>query len=1151
MAIHLRLFFQSAVILVTFQITVLAQPAFVAEVPNDSKNFETIGSQVYFTSGSSLWRTDGTHGGTILLKSGFTTPPNSFQEFNNMLFFTTSASELWRSDGTPSGTIKLITTNSIGILDTTANLLFFTARDAAIGQELFRTDGTPEGTALIKDVFPGSGAGFRGRNARVGNHLFFNGDDGTHGFELWKTDGTSGGTVMVKDILPGPGHGYGGNANAFAHNNLFYFSGNTVENGMEPWVSDGTEAGTRLLSDTQLGGDDPQQIQFAIANEAVVYFITHDDKTEEAYVRGESNLWKTDGGSASTVRVSKLAEADYEFQWFRVYRGKVVFFGWEEYNLGGEIDSHLYVTDGSEAGTNIIYSLPTHEGSVRFLEVVNDLLLFYGTAQAATSEFMKSDGTSQGTTTFTTFEASGPNFFPRDVTKIGNRVFYGDHEQANGGYPAYPHHYYQLIQGDGYTKQLVRDIAMTSNVNAYIGSDNITDYNGLVLFTTQNDQSSSTDLRKRLWIYDPEDLSSNKGTFTLVDADTDEDIQVIEEGEVISIPENIHLNIRYDPVRTPGSVRFSVTGAPGRTENEEPFSFAGDKDGDYNVWQGGGTGSYSVTAWEYSEDGAKGVLTGESTVNFDMIRTPAEDVCTASGTILREYWDNVSGNEVSAIPVDSPPTSTSQLTIFEGPTNADTNYGARIRGYICPPTSGDYAFWIASNDHSELWLSTDDDPAKKKRIAYITGATDPRQWDKFPTQKSQTIPLVAGQKYYIEALHKQGVGTDHVAVGWQLPGGSMERPIPGSRLSPADPSINTHPVVRITDPDDTHIFLAPADVPIGVDASDPDGVITNVEFFGGSSKIGEDAEAPYSFVWSDLEPGTYTITAKAIDNAGATTTSSPVTFRVMSGECFATGSITREYWSGVQGSRVSDIPVDSEPTGTHELGALDISNAGTNYGARIRGYVCPPATGYYSFYITSNDHSELWLSPDNDPSKRQKIAYVFGATDPYESDKYPSQVSGPVDLTSGQQYYFEVLHKQGVGTDHLSVAWRRPDGIFEGPIRADYLSPFISDTGSAARMAVSEETLSTRLEQISVYPNPAQSGDAQLSISGYEGIQQSVETQIEIINLTGEVIYAEKISCGGDCGSYLVNINKELVPGVYLVNMKTEGLKVSKRLLVK
>src|SRR6185295_978348 len=56
-----------------------------------------------------------------------------------------------------------------------------------------------------------------------------------------------------------------------------------------------------------------------------------------------------------------------------------------------------------------------------------------------------------------------------------------------------------------------------------------------------------------------------------------------------------------------------------------------------------------------------------------------------------------------------------------------------------------------------------------------------REWTK--EAKSAPIPLVAGKRYYIELLHKQGGGPEHAAVGWTLPGGAQERPIPGSRLS--------------------------------------------------------------------------------------------------------------------------------------------------------------------------------------------------------------------------------------------------------------------------------------------------------------------------------------------------------------------------------
>ena len=101
--------------------------------------------------------------------------------------------------------------------------------------------------------------------------------------------------------------------------------------------------------------------------------------------------------------------------------------------------------------------------------------------------------------------------------------------------------------------------------------------------------------------------------------------------------------------------------------------------------------------------------------------------------------------------------------------------------------TGSYTFWIASDDQSELWLSTDDNPLFKVRIASVPNWTDSREWNKFPSQKSAAITLTAGQRYYVEALQKEGGGGDNLAVGWAKPGESTSAPsevIPGSVLSP-------------------------------------------------------------------------------------------------------------------------------------------------------------------------------------------------------------------------------------------------------------------------------------------------------------------------------------------------------------------------------
>jgi hypothetical protein len=161
------------------------------------------------------------------------------------------------------------------------------------------------------------------------------------------------------------------------------------------------------------------------------------------------------------------------------------------------------------------------------------------------------------------------------------------------------------------------------------------------------------------------------------------------------------------------------------------------------------------------------------------------------GALLREVWTGVSGAAVADLTrhpgYPDKPESVSPVELFEAPTNWGENFGTRLRGFLHPPATGSYTFWISANDRAELWLSPDADPARKTLVARVLAGTEPRQWDAAPEQKSQPVRLTAGQKVYVEALHKEGAGRDALAVGWQLPDGTMERPVPGSRLSSPAP----------------------------------------------------------------------------------------------------------------------------------------------------------------------------------------------------------------------------------------------------------------------------------------------------------------------------------------------------------------------------
>ncbi len=159
--------------------------------------------------------------------------------------------------------------------------------------------------------------------------------------------------------------------------------------------------------------------------------------------------------------------------------------------------------------------------------------------------------------------------------------------------------------------------------------------------------------------------------------------------------------------------------------------------------------------------------------------TPSAVYCTGAGSITRQWWLNLSGggtvsDYVSALTSNprypDSPDGTANTTTFEGPNNFAEDYGTRIYGYLCPPYTGTYTFWIATDDPGEFWLSTDSDPAHATKIAYLDqGWASPRQWDKYSTQQSASVVLQAGQLYFIQALQKEGDNLDNVAVGWTGP----------------------------------------------------------------------------------------------------------------------------------------------------------------------------------------------------------------------------------------------------------------------------------------------------------------------------------------------------------------------------------------------
>jgi len=88
------------------------------------------------------------------------------------------------------------------------------------------------------------------------------------------------------------------------------------------------------------------------------------------------------------------------------------------------------------------------------------------------------------------------------------------------------------------------------------------------------------------------------------------------------------------------------------------------------------------------------------------------------------------------------------------------------------------------------------------------------------------------------------------------------------------------PVVSIVSPVDDTTYTGPATIHLIAKAKDPNDKISKVEFYNGATLLRTEHYYPYTYWWTNVQPGTYIITAKAYDDKGLSTTSAAVTVTV-------------------------------------------------------------------------------------------------------------------------------------------------------------------------------------------------------------------------------------------------------------------------------
>ena len=400
--------------------------------------------------GTSLWQTDGTAAGTVLVHDF------SSQEAPATLFFYMGALtlgsryyfrgvslahgyELWSTDGTSAGTGEVANVGrmtpsiflspftgappeptSWGPLGSTGSRLLFEANDGTSGGEPWA--GSPgAGVTFLADTLPGSDFSSLREVTPFGVSTLFSSSNGSSGGHLWKTDGTPAGTAPS-------GAPAGDRLTPFAGAVVYVVS--EAATGAELWRTDGTAGGSALIKDIRPGTEGSAPSGLTVSGGSL--FFAADDGTNGR------ELWKSDGTPGGTVQVKDIRTGPAAANLgFLLDAAGTLFFAADD----GVNGRALWKSDGTPGGTVLVSAVPpgasplTQEvfqpGSA-LAAAVGSTLFFVAVDGTSGEELWKSDGTPGGTVLVKDIQPGPGGAEPRWLTAAGGRLFFSADDGVHG-----------------------------------------------------------------------------------------------------------------------------------------------------------------------------------------------------------------------------------------------------------------------------------------------------------------------------------------------------------------------------------------------------------------------------------------------------------------------------------------------------------------------------------------------------------------------------------------------------------------------------------------------------------------------------------------------------------------------------------------------
>jgi len=473
-----------------------------------------------------------------------------------------------------------------------------------------------------------------------------------------------------------------------------------------------------------------------------------------------------------------------------------------------------------------------------------------------------------------------------------------------------------------------------------------------------------------------------------------------------------------------------------------------------------------------------GVTNTSSTTNTVIIQQGV----VAVGQVRQEIWTNINSSGVTRALVEAnapgtvpTPDVTSFVSGFDVNGFGQNDYVQRLSGLFIPPITTNYVFYLSSDDDGSLYLSTNDRPENKQRVAFEPNWSGYRSWvsagNGSPTDVAQKcsstfvdpttslpgpgnpngIQLIAGNRYYMEIVMHQAGGGDpcgatYTYFGGNPPANGAATGLIGSKvgvLVPAATVLNfTSNPQNVTGNQCQPVFFSAA-------ATNNSIVPSTYQWRKNGTNIPNAVFGNYGFISSTNDNNSTFDCVATAPAGGLVKTSTVALLTISAGGTFVVGSVAEERWDsplatqlGIETGRLGAAP-------SNRIRAdIDYPFEGNNFGNRIRGYFIPPITTNYVFFIASDDDSYLYVSPDDQPSRKVQVANESGwatgqrawqgaagggLNSQKRSDTFtpdggltvpgnPGGVGG-LPMVAGGHYYFEYVHHEGGGGDFAGVTY--------------------------------------------------------------------------------------------------------------------------------